>query len=51
MANEIPFDIHASFFNDDSDETLDEHALNYYRDEIIAQFERSTEAVSLAATG
>jgi hypothetical protein len=51
MANEIPFDIHASFFNDDSDETFDEHALNHYRDEIIAQFERSTEAVSLAATG
>ena len=51
MANEIPFDIRAPFFDEDSEEKFEEDAPRRYRDEIIAQFERSAEGVALAATG
>lgn len=51
MANEIPFDIRATFLCNDSAEAIDVKARNQYRDEIIAQFERSSEGIALAATG
>ena len=50
MDNVIPFGIHAPFFNEDTDEEFEEDAPSRYRDEIIAQFERSAEGVALAAT-
>ncbi|WP_395090928.1 hypothetical protein [Armatimonas sp.] len=56
MSNVPPFDIRAPFFDqalDDDDiiEEFDENAPSRYRDEIIAQFERSEEGVALAASG
>ena len=59
MDNATPFDIRAPFFDealdddtdDDTDEEFDEGAPSRYRDEIIAQFERSDEGVALAASG
>ena len=51
MDNVIPFDIRAPFFDEDTEEEFEEDAPSRYRDEIIAQFERSDEGVALATSG